>query len=99
MSDSWYDAARTYIAEIHKSLPADTTFADRKRAVRDGYPWGERKRWPYKAWLRAQREYLARHMPNEVKDERLASIPKTPLEQMIDKARYTEKSGEADDRA
>ncbi|WP_155808233.1 hypothetical protein [Bordetella petrii] len=30
-------------------------------AIRDAYPWGERKAWPYKAWLLARREFYEQH--------------------------------------
>ncbi|WP_162876301.1 hypothetical protein [Achromobacter insuavis] len=30
-------------------------------AIRDAYPWGERKNWPYKAWLLARREFYETH--------------------------------------
>ncbi|MFG0230527.1 hypothetical protein [Achromobacter sp. 413638] len=30
-------------------------------AIRDAYPWGERRRWPYKAWLQARREFYEDH--------------------------------------
>lgn len=31
-----------------------------KRWIRDAYPWGERKHWPYRAWLKARKIALAR---------------------------------------
>ncbi|MDH0090875.1 hypothetical protein N7373_05395 [Achromobacter mucicolens] len=30
-------------------------------AIRDAYPWGERRAWPYKAWLLARREFYEKH--------------------------------------
>lgn len=30
-------------------------------AIRDAYPWGERRKWPYKAWLIARREFYKKH--------------------------------------
>lgn len=30
-------------------------------AIRGAYPWGERRRWPYKAWLIARREFYEAH--------------------------------------
>ena len=43
-----------------KTIPADAPLKERKRIIRAAYPWGERAYWPYKAWCKAQREYLAR---------------------------------------
>lgn len=31
------------------------------QAIRDAYPWGERRAWPYKAWLQARREFYEKH--------------------------------------
>lgn len=57
------DEARQVIARVHATLPADISFAERKRAIREAYPFGEREYWPYKAWSKAQREYLAKYDP------------------------------------
>jgi len=31
------------------------------RAIQAAYPWGERRGWPYKAWLLARREFYETH--------------------------------------
>jgi len=31
------------------------------RAIRDAYPWGERRGWRYRAWLMARREFYETH--------------------------------------
>ena len=31
------------------------------QAIRAAYPWGERRAWPYKAWLLARREFYEKH--------------------------------------
>lgn len=31
------------------------------QAIKDAYPWGERRAWPYKAWLMARREFYEAH--------------------------------------
>lgn len=54
----WSEISRETIAKVHAQLPADISFADRKRAIRGAYPFGPRECWPYKAWCKAQREYL-----------------------------------------
>jgi len=48
------------IDAVHASLPLDVTDAERRKAISDSYPFGERAHWPYKSWLKAQRLYLAR---------------------------------------
>jgi hypothetical protein len=62
---SWYDRARQVIATVHSELPADVSFADRKKAIFDAYPFGERSYHPYKQWCKAQREYLAKYNPKQ----------------------------------
>lgn len=57
---SWYESARVYIRKVHESLPETATYAERRKAVQDAYPWGERRYHPYKMWCKAQREYLGR---------------------------------------
>ena len=60
---SAYKTAWSVIAAEDAKMPPDISFEDRKRRIRAAYPFGQRAYWPYKAWLRAQREYLARHVP------------------------------------
>lgn len=55
---TWQEQARLCIEAAGAEIPADATPAQRKRAIQQAYPWGERSGWPYKAWLRAQRHYL-----------------------------------------
>lgn len=58
----WSKEARRIIAERHKTLPPDATIADRKKAIRDAFPDSWRgASWPYKAWLKARKEYLERY--------------------------------------
>lgn len=59
----WSDQARATIAKLHLTLPEDIPFKERKQIVKDAYPFGERSYWPYKAWCKAQREYLAKYDP------------------------------------
>ena len=61
MRFSWYRASQNAIKIAHESIPDGATFAERKKAIHAAYPFGERQHWPYKAWLKAQREYLARY--------------------------------------
>lgn len=52
---SWRLAARrsiaAVVAESRRAGLSDTQIA---RAVRDSYPWGPRRWWPYRAWCRAR---------------------------------------------
>ena len=77
---SWFDSARDHIAIIHDGLAADATFQQRVKALRDGYPFAERRGWAYKAWLKAQRQYLASYQPATVDTKR---FPLSPLERLM----------------
>lgn len=60
MMARWSDQARAAIARIHAAMPDGATPADRKRALRENYPFAARSGFAYKAWLREQKKYLAR---------------------------------------
>jgi len=59
----WADEARAVIGRVHASLPGTATYAERKKALHDAYPFGPRMYHPYKAWCKVQRSYLARYKP------------------------------------
>jgi hypothetical protein len=80
---TWGQRANAIIWDSHNRIPKDATYKERKKAIQDAYPWGTRSGWPYKAWLREQRIYLARYAD---KKEMAAKLPLTPLERMIAKA-------------
>ena len=64
----WIDAAKAAIMRVHQTLPENVTPAERKKAIDAAYPFGERARWPYKAWLKERRQYLARYGAVKPKD-------------------------------
>lgn len=47
---SWRDKAAPIIAEVISQIGRQDLTVLRK-ALADAYPWGERERYPYKAWL------------------------------------------------
>jgi hypothetical protein len=55
----WSEFARQTIARVAAAIPETATFAERKAAIDAAYPFGPRAYWPYKAWLKARRTYLA----------------------------------------
>ena len=55
----WRDIAEAVIAGVDDRLPALASLDERRAALRAAYPFGERRGWPYKVWLRCQRAYLA----------------------------------------
>jgi uncharacterized protein (TIGR02996 family) len=52
---AWRDESRRVIAVALAALPADADRTAKAKALRDAYPFGERRGWPYKAWLAEQR--------------------------------------------
>lgn len=77
----WSAIARRVVGEVHATLPENATLAERKAALKAAYPFGERAMWPYKAWCKAQREYLARHEPITPTNKHLS-----PMERMMARA-------------
>lgn len=59
----WSHIARATIEKVAATLPDDMPFKDRKAAISAAYPFGERQYWPYKAWCKARKTYLARFDP------------------------------------
>lgn len=55
---SWYESAKAHIAKVISDLPDNDSFEEKKKAISAAYPWGERRMWPYKMWLKAQKEEL-----------------------------------------
>jgi len=59
--------ARTRMAykimqEVYERGQADGQSRDQIHlAIRAAYPWGERRAWPYNAWLLGRREFYQRH--------------------------------------
>lgn len=80
---SWYDSARDLIRLLDRTLDPDLPFEERRKAVSEAYPWGERRMLPYKMWLKAQKEYLTRYQKSD------ASVPEnhlSPMERMMKRA-------------
>ncbi|TBG78599.1 hypothetical protein ELG76_04085 [Rhizobium leguminosarum] len=80
---TWHDLAVERIRELDATLPADMPIKERRKAVQAAYSFGPRKYWPYKAWCKAQREYLNRFLKSD------AAVPEkhlSPLERMMKRA-------------
>jgi uncharacterized protein (TIGR02996 family) len=54
----WRDESRRVIAATLAALPAGATPGDKKKALHDSYPFGERDHWPYRMWCECVREAL-----------------------------------------
>lgn len=80
---SWYQQAKKYIGDLDKTLPAEMSYEDRRKAVSAAYPWGQRKFLPYKMWLKASKEYLNSKF-NCVDDVPVKHL--SPLERMMKRA-------------
>lgn len=77
----WAEESRRIIGEVHARLPPDATIEQRKAAIKAAYPFGERSRWPYEAWLKAQRNYLRQFGARPV-----VSVQRSPMERMMAKS-------------
>ncbi len=54
---TWREQCRPIIAEVIKTVGLDDMKVLRK-ALRDAYPYGERKMWPYKVWCSEIRKQM-----------------------------------------
>lgn len=54
---TWRDRCRPVIAEVIRANQGQDLKTIR-RALREAYPWGERKYWPYKVWCDEIRRQL-----------------------------------------
>ena len=85
---TWEERAAKVIGEVHKTLPDTMGLRDRRAAIDAAYPFGQRKYFPYKAWLKARKKYLQKygHKPEP------KAIHLSPLERMMKKAKEAEQS-------
>ncbi len=54
---TWREQCSPIIAEVIKTVGTDDMKVLRK-ALRDAYPYGERRMWPYKVWCSEIRKQL-----------------------------------------
>lgn len=52
---TWLDCADEHLARVFGSTPG---YIPPYLVLAAAYPWGERKFWPYKAWLKRRRAWL-----------------------------------------
>lgn len=83
---SWFDSAVETIHEATEGLPTDMPLDERMKIVDAAYPFGERAMWPYKMWLKARRQYLARY-GYRVSTPLFDGLPPSPLERAKARAR------------
>jgi hypothetical protein len=48
---SWGDLADEILGPLFGAMAPGTSESEIRRQVREAYPFGERKYWPYKAWI------------------------------------------------
>jgi len=60
MNSRWARIARRIIGETLARLPADASERERRRALSEAYPFGERRYHPYRVWCREVRRALGR---------------------------------------
>jgi hypothetical protein len=77
----WSRVARETIERVAATIPDETCLKARKAIIDAAYPFGPRSHWPYKAWCKARREYLARFEPGgcrKAKPTSLEHLPRDP---------------------
>jgi hypothetical protein len=61
VSTSWSTIARRHVDEAYREIKAEHPDMPDEQIMRkvskEHYPFGERELWPYKAWLRAVKNY------------------------------------------
>lgn len=65
MSETWRDVAKRTIAKVIEQNP-DADYKTFKKLLREAYPFGERKQFPYKVWLDRQKRTLNLLYPNRL---------------------------------
>jgi hypothetical protein len=60
MDSTWEARARHAIEYVTERIMQYDTKRAYRRALNDRYPFGDRKYWPYKIWLRVLRAEMAR---------------------------------------
>lgn len=73
---SWYGYAmktivKTYIDLINEGV-TDKVFIGKE--IDKAYPFGERAMFPYKAWLKARKEFFSKHGLGKVPEEKPDSL-------------------------
>ena len=59
----WRRRSREVIQTTLAALPAGATLADKRRALRDAYPFGPRQYTPYRMWCQEVRKALLQSKP------------------------------------
>ena len=60
-NSDWGLKAAAAIFEAHKTVPEGADLKARKAIIDAAHPFGERRYYPYKAWLAERRRYLKKH--------------------------------------
>ena len=80
MARTWRDSAGPIIAKVIAEHGTDDMKALRK-ALREAYPYGQRKYWPYKFWC----DEIKRQLHRKLNPTRpLPPSPPGPLEQLME---------------
>ena len=71
---SWRNRGMGIAGEI-VSRRDDWTEGELRKALSDGYPWGERKMHPYRIWLSVSKEMVDQHFPKKPSGEDTKGLP------------------------
>ncbi|MFZ4509292.1 MAG: hypothetical protein ACOYON_16510 [Fimbriimonas sp.] len=65
MKPTWYERSCQIIGQVIAENPGASD-EELRALVSDAYPFGQRKMWPYKAWLKAVNDLLPKQLPTTV---------------------------------
>ena len=65
MTNTWREYSRPIIKDVIDKTGTDDQ-SKLKKALREAYPFGERKHWPYKVWLDEIKVQLGTKKPKPV---------------------------------
>ena len=88
----WSQISRETIQKAALAIPDGTPAKERRRILNKAYPFGLRKYWPYKAWLKAMKEHMAAYERPKSQAELLARY-KSPLERLMEKTHQPRAEG------
>jgi len=78
MQPTWAMHAQAVIDRVLSQMPG-ANLAEKRRALHDAYPYGQRRHWPYKVWCRQVRISLGLATPGKTLGRLTQALAGTPL--------------------
>lgn len=81
MTATWRQNANKCISKVIKDNPL-ATIPELKKLLREAYPWGPRKYWPYKVWCSEVRAMLTQVERLRAHKQQLTILDKSSLTEL-----------------